>query len=120
MPRFLALYLGSPDAPSQAAWERLSVAERANRTSQAMTVWSQWVEQHRSAIRDMGGPLGKTLLATNAGITATSKALTAYVIVDADSHQQAAEMFAGHPHFSIFPGTGVEILECLPMPQRAQ
>ena len=42
--------------------------------------------------------------------------MTAYVIVEAESHEAAAEMFAGHPHFTIFPGDAVEIMECLPMP----
>lgn len=38
-------------------------------------------------------------------------------IVEADSHEAAARMFENHPHFSIFPGDSVEIMECLPMPQ---
>ena len=42
--------------------------------------------------------------------------MTAYVIVEAESHEAAAEMFADHPHFTIFPGDAVEIMECLPMP----
>jgi len=25
-------------------------------------------------------------------------------------------MFVGHPHFTIFPGEAVEIMECLPIP----
>ena len=28
----------------------------------------------------------------------------------------AAKMFEGHPHFTIFPGDSVEIMECLPLP----
>ncbi len=28
----------------------------------------------------------------------------------------AARMFADHPHFAIFPGDSVEIMECLPLP----
>jgi hypothetical protein len=40
-----------------------------------------------------------------------------YVIVEAESHEAAAQMFKNHPHFSIFPGEAVEIMECLPMPK---
>jgi hypothetical protein len=30
----------------------------------------------------------------------------------------AARMFEMHPHFAIFPGDSVEIMECLPIPGR--
>lgn len=116
MPRFLALYMGSEDAPVQKTWDDLPEADRAARIAKAMTAWGSWVEQHRAAIVDMGGPLGRTLLADPTGISPTRNGLAAYVIVEAPTHQEAAEMFLDHPHFSIFPGTGIEILQCLPMP----
>jgi hypothetical protein len=25
-------------------------------------------------------------------------------------------MFEGHPHFTIFPGESIEVMECLPIP----
>jgi hypothetical protein len=36
--------------------------------------------------------------------------------VRADSHEAAARIFEGHPHFMIFPGDGIEVMECLPIP----
>jgi hypothetical protein len=30
----------------------------------------------------------------------------------------AAKLFEGHPHFTIFPGDGVEVMEVLPIPGR--
>ena len=33
----------------------------------------------------------------------------------AESHEAAAKLFENHPHFTIFPGDSVEIMECLPM-----
>jgi hypothetical protein len=42
----------------------------------------------------------------------------AYTIVRAESQEAAVKMFLGHPHFTIFPGDGVEIMECLPIPAR--
>ena len=41
--------------------------------------------------------------------------MTAYVIVQAESHDAAARLFENHPHFMIFPGDSVEIMECLPL-----
>jgi hypothetical protein len=44
--------------------------------------------------------------------------MTGYVIVQAESHEAAAKMFEQHPHFSIFPGESVEIMDCPPIPGR--
>jgi hypothetical protein len=40
--------------------------------------------------------------------------LSGFVIVRAESQEAAARMFVNHPHFTIFPGESVEIMECLP------
>jgi hypothetical protein len=37
-------------------------------------------------------------------------------VVLADSHENAAGLFKDHPHFTIFPGDSVEVMECLPIP----
>ena len=42
--------------------------------------------------------------------------MAAYTVVQAESHEAAAKLFLNHPHFTIFPGDGVEIMECLPIP----
>ena len=49
-------------------------------------------------------------------VTPVSSAMTAYVIVQAESHDAAARLFENHPHFTIFPGDSIEIMECLPLP----
>jgi len=116
MPRFPALYMGTQNSEVQKAWDNLPAAEKTERSQRAMTEWGQWVERHRHVIVDMGAPLGKTLLASPEGIAPTRNAVAAYVIVEADTHDDAARMFRNHPHFTIFPGTGVEIMPCLPMP----
>ena len=120
MPRFVALYMGWERPEDRAAWNALSAAEQAQRQQDGIVAWGRWVEQHRAAIVDMGSPLGKTLMASPAGIATTRNAITAYVIVEAASHEEAAQMFQEHPHFSILPGRSVEILECLPMPGTPQ
>lgn len=40
----------------------------------------------------------------------------AYTVVQADSHEAAAKLFENHPHFMIFPGDAVEVMERLPIP----
>jgi ribosomal protein S17 len=38
----------------------------------------------------------------------------------AESREEAAHMFENQPHFTIFPGDAVEIMECLPIPDSSQ
>ncbi len=54
--------------------------------------------------------------ADRSGISDIENRDTAYVIVKANSHDEAAKYFTKHPHFMIFPGDSIEIMECLPMP----
>jgi hypothetical protein len=63
-----------------------------------------------------GGPIGKTKRVSAAGVAATRNDTCGYVVVQADSHEAAAKLFEGHPHFSIMPGEAVEVMECLPVP----
>ena len=64
----------------------------------------------------MGTPLGRTKNVSSFGITDIRNNMTAYTVVQAESHEAAARLFENHPHFTIFPGDGVEIMECLPIP----
>lgn len=114
MKKFMAVFTGSPDA--MAGWQALDAAERQRREAEGMQAWKRWVETHAAAIVDDGAPLGKTKRITAAGIADTRNNLAAYTVVQAESHEAAARLFEGHPHFTIFPGDGVEVMECLPLP----
>jgi hypothetical protein len=116
MKRFMAIYTGSPTSAQRAQWDRLDADERSRRQAAGMKAWREWVSAHQSACVDGGGPLGKTKRVTSTGIADTHNNVAAYVIVQAESHEAAARLFENHPHFSIFPGDGVEIMECLPVP----
>jgi hypothetical protein len=118
MKRFLAVYTASSEARAQSGWDQLGDAERAKRTQEGMRSWMAWREEHADAIVDAGSPLGCTKRASRAGIADVHNNLAAWVLVEAESHEAAARLFEGHPHFTIFPGDGVEIMECLPMPGR--
>jgi hypothetical protein len=65
-----------------------------------------------------GRPLGGTKRVSPEGVADVSNALTVFVVVRAASHEAAARMFEGHPHFTIFPGDAIEVMPVLPVPQR--
>jgi hypothetical protein len=114
MKRFLAVYTGSPAAMSR--WEALSEAERAERQAAGLAAWHKWVVDNGAAIVEMGGPLGRTKLVAASGISDIRNNLAAFTVVQAESQEAAARLFLDHPHFTVFPGEGVEVMECLPVP----
>ena len=115
MKRFLAIYLGSASALAQ--WKATDEHKRKEQEKGGMDGWMTWVRKNEASIVELGSPLGKTKRINAKGISDTQNEMTAYTIVQAESHEAAAELFANHPHFMIFPGDSVEIMECLPIPR---
>ncbi len=111
---FLAVYLGTQ--ASMTKWEKLPAKVRRERESAGVKAWVEWEAKNKKAIVDMGAPLGPTKRINRRGVTSVRNNLTAYTIVRAVSQAAAAKMFESHPHFMIFPGTGVEVMECFEIP----
>jgi hypothetical protein len=116
MKKFLAIYIGTPAAIERSQWNKLGDAERKERERAGMQAWTEWGTKHAARILDQGNPLGKTKRAAPEGLTDIKNVMAAYVIIEAESHEAAAKLFDKHPHFTIFPGDSVEIMECLPLP----
>jgi hypothetical protein len=120
MKKFLAIYLGSPSALEKSGWNTMDPAKRQQREATGMKAWGDWMIAHQAAIVEQGGPLGKTKRAAAQGVSDTKNGMTGYVVIQAETHEAAAKMFEHHPHFEIFPGDSIEIMECLPIPGRPQ
>jgi len=120
MKNFLAIYLGSASSPKRAEWDKLDEAKRKKVESQGIRAWGEWMAIHKAVVVDQGAPLGKTKRVAANGASDTKNAMTGYVVVQAETHDAAAKLFENHPHFTIFPGEAVEIMECLPIPGQAQ
>jgi hypothetical protein len=114
--KFLAVFLGDRNGARRREWDALSDEQRRAREAEGIPAWKAWVEKNAGAIVEIGGPLGKTKSVSGDGITDVGNALAAFTIVRADSHEAAAKLFEGHPHFTIFPGEAVEIMPILPVP----
>lgn len=109
MPQFVALYTGKPTdgPPADLSPEDIG---------RGMQAWMDWTARHADAVVVQGGPLGRTKKVSGSGIEDIRNHVAGYVVVEAEDHEAAARMFEGHPHFSIFPGDGVEIMPVLPIP----
>jgi hypothetical protein len=118
MKRFMAVFTGSPNAFENYAKRFPTEEQRQANDRKGMEAWHQWVDEHDGVIIETGGPLGRTKRVTKDGVADIRNNLAAYTVVEAESQEEASKMFLNHPHFAIFPGDGVEIMEVLPIPQR--
>jgi hypothetical protein len=107
MAKFMAIYTGDPNNRTQPDPSAIAAG---------MAAWQAWGARYKDRILEFGGPLGKTKRVNASGVSDARNNLAAYVIVEADSHEDAARMFENHPHFAIFPGDGVDFMPCLPVP----
>ncbi len=115
MKTFLAVYTGAPSAFTK--WQDMDEQQRKQLERKGIQAWHDWIDQHKTSIKDVGEPLGKTKCINADGISDITNNLTGYTIIEAETYESAARLFVDHPHFSIFPGDSVEIMECLPIPK---
>ncbi|MEO7936966.1 MAG: hypothetical protein ABIR27_11965 [Dokdonella sp.] len=116
MKNFLAVFTGTPETNEKSGWNALSESARQERIQSGMKAWHAWMDANKSQISVSGGPVGKTLRVSNDGIESAKNSICGYIVVTAESHVAAAKLFENHPHFSIFPGEAIEIMECMPVP----
>lgn len=117
MKNFLAIYLGTPASFEKSEWATLTDTQRRERERRGIEAWNDWARSNQASIVDGGAPIGKTKCASAKGVADGKNTICAYSVVRAESHEAAAKLFENHPHFTIFPGDAVEIMECLPTPQ---
>lgn len=110
MKEFLAIYMADPNA--------VKTEMDPETVQKGMAAWGEWMQRNADRVVATGGPLGRTKRVSKAGVEDIRNAMTGYVVVRAGTHEEAAKLFEGHPHFTIFPGKAVEIMECLPIPDQ--
>lgn len=115
MKKFLAIYLGTPAGMEK--WKAMDEGKRKEAEKTGVEAWNRWGNANAKSIVDQGAPLGKTKRIDAQGVSDTRNQMAAYTMVEAESHEAAARLFEEHPHFMIFPGEAVEVMECLPMPK---
>jgi hypothetical protein len=108
---YLAVFTMDKAGPRFQAWKAMTEAQQAARAEIGIAAVRAWEAAHRANIVHVGGPLGPTKRINDAGeITDTVNRLTVFIVVRADSHEAAARLFEDHPHMTIFPCDGVEVM----------
>lgn len=108
MPRFLAVYTLQPE--DLARFRALPKAEQDRIDAEGVAKWKVWEQQHASAFVDKGGMVGKTLRVSRTGTAPATNAICGYLVVEAETIEAAAEIFAGHPHIGPFPGDAIDLM----------
>lgn len=108
MPRFLAVYTMKPE--DLARFRALPKAEQDAIDAVGLERWAEWGKANAAAIVDPGLMVGKTKRVTRDGIADATNAICGHVVVEAPTIEDAARLFTNHPHFTVFPGDGVDVM----------
>lgn len=110
MPKFMAVYTMQPE--DLARFRAMSKQEQDAVDDQGLVEWKAWEEAHANRLGETH-MVGKTLRVTKAGATPATNAICGYVLVEADTIEDAAKIFAEHPHIKTFPGDAIDIMPCV-------
>jgi hypothetical protein len=111
---YLAVFTSDKTGPQWQAWYAMSEAEKTATQAIGLPAIAAWDEAHRDVIIWQGGPLGPTKRISAEGeVTDMVNLLTVYMVVRAASHDEAVRIFEGHPHMTVFPCDGVEVMPVL-------
>jgi len=110
---YLAVFTSNKTSPRWQAWYAMSEEQRRAKDVEGLAALKAWDEKHRDAIIYAGGPLGPTKRTSQDGVADVVNELTVFVVVRAPSHEEAARLFEGHPHFTIFPCDAVDVMPLL-------
>lgn len=111
MKKFFVVYKATPEE-----FQKMMANSTPEEQKAGMEEWKKWMDAHKANLVDSGAPLGKTKEVSKGGTVKDIKNdIGGYSIVQAESHDAAAKIFADSPHFSMMGGT-VEVMEIAEMP----
>ena len=80
-----------------------------------MVAWGEWMKRHEKIIIDRGAPVGSAKRVSEGGkITDVRNEIGGFMIIGAETAEEAASIFKDSPHFGV-SGGGVEVMEMLSM-----
>lgn len=106
MKRFLVLYRTPVSVIEE--WMKKTPEERKDAEDKMRADWNAWMLKHGSAIKETAGA-GKTKRVTGKGTADTKNDIMLFSLVEAESHEAAAELFENHPHLEI-PESSIEVM----------
>jgi hypothetical protein len=108
MKKFLVLYKAPVSVIEE--WMKTDEATRKSAEEKMQADWQTWMQAHGSHFKDMTAGVGKTKQVTSEGITNIKNDIMLSSVIEAESPEEAAKIFEGHPHFGI-PEATIEVSE---------
>ncbi len=109
MKKFFVLYM----VPAASIDEMMKTTTPEER-NEWMGKWTTWMEAQKGFFVDPGAPMGKTTRVTSSGTSEARNEVTGYAIVNAESREDAAKVFATSPHLTM-PGAYVDVMDIMQM-----
>jgi hypothetical protein len=108
MPRFVAVYTMMPE--DVAAFRRRPKSEQEAIDKAGLKAWEEWRKRNAAAIVATDVMVGKTKRVTKSGVADAQNEIAGFLIVEAADIAAAAALFQDHPHITVFPGDGIDVM----------
>ncbi len=118
MPRFAAVYTVKPDAIAVFRAKPKSEQEAIDKAG--LKAWAEWANRNATAIVAPDVMVGKTKRVTKTGINDAQNNIAGFLLVEAADINAAARLFEGHPHITVFPGDGIDVMPVVTEPPPEQ
>ncbi len=118
MKSFLAIFTCAENSKNHEEWKKLTEEAQKEIMKKGMMALDQWNEKYKNQVIFDGGPLSEmTKKVDRHGVQETPSQMGTFLLIQANSHEEAAKVFLDHPHFALFPGDGIDVLERLDQPR---
>lgn len=108
MPRFVAVYTVKPEDVSAFRAQPKSAQEATDKAG--LKAWVEWGNRNAAAIVATDVMVGQTMRVTRSGIAGAQNQIAGFLIVEAADISAAAGIFQDHPHITVFPGDGIDVM----------
>ncbi len=107
MKTFTAMYLAPTHVIEE--WMKKPEDERKAADAKMRADWDAWMAAHARELKGTYA-LGKTKSVAKDGVHDIKNDMMLYSVVEAETHDDVAKLFADHPHLGI-PGATIEIMD---------
>ena len=109
MTKFVFIY-HAPPMPTDAT------APSPEEMQAVMGQWMAWGDTVGERMLDFGTPLAGGVRVTTDGTSASTREVSGYSMIEAESMDAALELARNHPHLNMPGGCEIEVHEALPVP----
>ena len=113
MKKYIALFVAPIEAYDKMKEEMKNKTDEEKQSE--MKAWGERMEKHKDHIADNGGGVGSAKhVAQDGMVTDMRNEIGGYMIIQAESADEAAGIFRDSPHFGVVGG-GVDVMEIMQM-----